>query len=283
MKPRPGFRAFLDRCSLLPRRRYATAPASKQPLAGLRLAGGYRVGYSTTPEAAPLALSLLLSPSRQRRLLPLAGFVTCWPPPAPPASLAASSATSRLACSLRSIAPRPLRGKCSASLRIQHNSLLRKVGPVAAQAPLGGPTAARPAGSRKRCYVLRPLRVQLRYSALRGCLSSAAHPWLTLNRGAGLPRLTASSLAGYAGQSVSGCRPASADFCTTLFFCCWSGDFLCNFADSACCLVRSSATVRYRMRRRFAASIRVRGGEFCNPGVTPARKENGPPSREPLE
>ena len=57
---------------LLPRRRSATALASKRPLAGLRLAGSYRVGCSTTPEAAPLALPLLLSPSRQRRLLRLA-------------------------------------------------------------------------------------------------------------------------------------------------------------------------------------------------------------------
>ena len=57
---------------LLPRRRYATALASKRPLASLRLAGGYRVGCSTTPEAAPLALSLLLPPSRQRRLFGLA-------------------------------------------------------------------------------------------------------------------------------------------------------------------------------------------------------------------
>ena len=143
---------------LLPRRRYATALASKRPLASLRLAGGYRVGCSTTPEAAPLALSLLLSPSRQRRLLPLAGLGACCPPPAPPASLAAPSATpgKSLIGSLCSTPRWPLRGKCSAALRIQHNSLLRKVGPVASQAPLGDPTAARPADSRKCSYVLRP-------------------------------------------------------------------------------------------------------------------------------
>jgi hypothetical protein len=34
---------------LLHRRRCATAPASKRPLAGLRLAGGYCVGYSASP------------------------------------------------------------------------------------------------------------------------------------------------------------------------------------------------------------------------------------------
>jgi len=44
---------------------------AKRPLSSLRLAGGYRVGCSTTPEAAPLAFSLLLSPSRQRRLFGL--------------------------------------------------------------------------------------------------------------------------------------------------------------------------------------------------------------------
>jgi hypothetical protein len=57
---------------LLPRSRCATALASKWPLARLRLAGSYRVGCSATPEAAPLALSHLLPPSRQRRLFDLA-------------------------------------------------------------------------------------------------------------------------------------------------------------------------------------------------------------------
>ena len=62
-------------------------------------------------------------------------------------------------CSLRSIAPRPLRGK---SLAIQHNSALPKVGPVASQASLCGPTAARPAGSGNGLLCLAPLRGQLR-------------------------------------------------------------------------------------------------------------------------
>lgn len=39
----PWLIAFLDRRSLLHRRRFATALASKQPLASLRLAGSYRV------------------------------------------------------------------------------------------------------------------------------------------------------------------------------------------------------------------------------------------------
>jgi len=78
---------------LLPRRRCATALASKRPLASLRLAGGYRVGCSTTPEAAPLAFSLLLPPSRQRRLLALASIRAGCPPPTPSASLTAPAAT----------------------------------------------------------------------------------------------------------------------------------------------------------------------------------------------
>ena len=63
------------------------------PLASLRLAGGYLVTSCTAPEASPLALSLLLSPSRQRRLLLCPGFFAYCPPPAPSASLMASSAT----------------------------------------------------------------------------------------------------------------------------------------------------------------------------------------------
>lgn len=198
---------------LLPHRRCATALASKRPLAGLRLAGGYRVGCSATPEAAPLALSLLLSPSRQRRLLVLAGLGACCPPPAPSASLTAPSATSAPACSLRSAPQRPLRGKCFALLRIQHNSLLRKVGPVAAQAPLGDPTAARPAGSRKCSYVLRPYTANSVIWRCAWVQPALRDRWPTPNSGAALARLPARSL-WPAPPAVSwwGHRPASVDF-----------------------------------------------------------------------
>lgn len=105
--PRPG---FVPPATAVPSCPAAAAPLRRPAvglLAGLRLAGGYRVGCSTTPEASPLAFSLLLSPCCQRRLLPLAGVRACCPPSAPPAALAAPSATSRLACSRCSIAPRP--------------------------------------------------------------------------------------------------------------------------------------------------------------------------------
>lgn len=122
-------------------------------LAGLRLAGGYRVGCSTTPEAAPLAFSLLLPPSRQRRLLPLAGVCACCPPSALPTSLAAPSATSRLACSRCSIAPRPAGGKSQA---IQHNSALPKATAPSAAKLLPAWAAARPAGSGNGLLCLAP-------------------------------------------------------------------------------------------------------------------------------
>ena len=91
--PAPWLRASDHRRTSCP----ATAAPLRRPavrlLAGLRLAGGYRVGCPTTPEAAPLALLLLLPPSRQRRLLSLADVCAFCPPSAPPALLAASSAT----------------------------------------------------------------------------------------------------------------------------------------------------------------------------------------------
>lgn len=186
MKPRPG---FVPPATAVPSCTAAAAPLRRTAvglLAGLRLAGGYRVGCSTTPEAAPLAFSLPLSPSRQRRLLPLAGWAACCPPPSPPAALAASSATSRLACSLCSIAPRPSGGKSQA---IEHNSALPKATAPSAAKLLPAWAAARPAGSGNGLLCLAPPAVQLRYLALRGCLSSAAHPWLTLNQWAALPRL----------------------------------------------------------------------------------------------
>jgi len=194
---------------LLHRRRCATAPASEQPLAGLRLAGGYRVGCSTTPEAAPLALSLLLSPSRQRRLLAMAGVCAFCPPSAPPASLAASSATSTPACSLCSIAPRPAGGKSQA---IEHNSALPKATAPPAAKLLPAWAAARPAGSGNGLLCLAPPTVQLRYSALRGVSVSAAR-WVAYAQPMGRASApVARSLAGCAGQSVGGCRPTTTDF-----------------------------------------------------------------------
>ena len=155
------------------------------------------------------------SPSRQRRLLVLAGLGACCPPPAPSASLTAPSATSTPACSLRSAPQRPLRGKCSAALRIQHNSLLRKVGPVAAQASLGVPTAARPAGSRKCSYVLRPYTANSVIWRFAWVHSPLRDRWPTPNRGAALARLPARSL-WPAPPAVSwwGYRPANVDFLT---------------------------------------------------------------------
>jgi hypothetical protein len=58
----------------LPRRRCATALVNIRPFTSLRLAGGYRVTSGTAPEAAPLALSLLLPPSRWRRLFSVRAF-----------------------------------------------------------------------------------------------------------------------------------------------------------------------------------------------------------------
>lgn len=69
-----------------------------------------------------------------------------------------------------------------------------------------------PQGWLARVARLHPGRPKALVGAARG-LSSAAHPWLTLNRGAALPRLSARSLAGCAGQSVGRCRPTTTDFC----------------------------------------------------------------------
>ena len=123
------------RCSSSPAAAAPLRRPAKRPLAGLRLAGGYRVGCSTAPEAAPLALSLLLSPSRQRRLLPLAYARAYCPPPAPSASLTAPSATSNPACSRCSTAP------CQAGVnrkRFNITAHYPKSASRSAQAALGG-------------------------------------------------------------------------------------------------------------------------------------------------
>ena len=151
--PAPWLRAFDHRLTSCT----AAATPLRRPavnlLAGLRLAGGYRVGCSTTPEATPLALSLPLSPSRQRRLLALPGIVAYCPPSAPPASLTAPSATSTPACSLCSIAPRPAGGKSQA---IEHNSALPKMCQSLRMASLGGPSLRAIRVRVMVCYVLRP-------------------------------------------------------------------------------------------------------------------------------
>ena len=99
-------------------------PAIK-PLARLRLAGGYRNGCSTTPEAAPLAFSPPLSPSCQRRLLYPSRLGSVLP-----AACAVSFAHGFVGYIKHSLlavldCTRPVRGKSQA---IEHNSALPKAG-----------------------------------------------------------------------------------------------------------------------------------------------------------
>lgn len=89
----PRLCAFARRCCPCPAAAAPLRRPAKTLLARLRLAGGYLVTSCTAPEAAPLALYLLRSPSRRRRLLLRPGFLAYCPPPAPSASLTASSAT----------------------------------------------------------------------------------------------------------------------------------------------------------------------------------------------
>lgn len=149
-------------------------------------ARGYATGFASPAIAVP----------------PAPTFGLDWPWCALTAACAASCARGsvgylKAVCSLRSIAPRPLRGKSQA---IQHNSALPKVGPVAPlKLRLVARPLARPAGSGNGLLCLAPLRGQLRHSALRVVSVSAAHRWPTFNRSAALPRLTARSLTGCAG------------------------------------------------------------------------------------
>ena len=62
------------------------------------------------------------------------------------------------------------------------------------------------------CYVLRPRPSNCVIRRCAGFQSALRVGWPTLNRGAALPRLTARSLAGCAGQSVGVCRPTTTDF-----------------------------------------------------------------------
>ena len=118
----------------------------------------------------------------------------------------ASVATSKLVCSLRSIAPRPAGGKSQA---IEHNSALPKVGPVATQASLG--VAYRWRALRVRvmvCYVLRPQQSQHRYSALRVVSFSAMrNVELSLAHPAGLPAAARTSLLVPASATLLPIRP----------------------------------------------------------------------------
>jgi hypothetical protein len=132
---------------------------------------------------------------------PAPTFALGWPRRVLPAARTASFARGPvgyaekdLVGSRRSSAQRPLRGKCSAALRIQHNSLLCKVGPVATQASLGDPTAARPAGSHKRSYVLRPYTANSVIWRFAWVHSALRDRWSTPNLGAALARLLARSL-----------------------------------------------------------------------------------------
>ena len=102
--PAPRLSAFGHRCCSCP----AAAAPLRRPaitlLASLRLAGGYLVTSCNTPEASPLALSLLLSPSRQRRLL-------LWPCSVPSARRLRHQLRSWLRRLRRDVARRPvLRG-----------------------------------------------------------------------------------------------------------------------------------------------------------------------------
>jgi hypothetical protein len=155
------------------------------------------------------ALSPSLPPSRQHRPLLLACFLACCPPPAPSASLMAPSATSTPGCSLCSIAPRPAGSKSQA---IEHNSALPKATAPPAAKLLPAWAAARPAGSGNGLLCLAP--------PVRPTASFGATRWVAYAQPCGRAYApVARSLAGYAGQSVGGCRPASADFCRVTVAC----------------------------------------------------------------
>lgn len=207
MKPRPG---FVPPATAVPSCTAAATPLRRP--ANSRSPACRRLPCRVLNHAVALratALSLPLPPSRQRRLLPLAGLVAYCPPPAPPAALAAPSATPTLACSQCSIAPRPAGSKSQA---IEHNSALPKATAPPAAKLLPAWAAARPAGSGNGLLCLAPPAVQLRYSALRGVSFSAAR-WVAYAQPWGRASApVARSLAGYAGQSVGECRPATTDF-----------------------------------------------------------------------
>ena len=203
--------------SYVPRPLFPPAPpplrhCAGQQIAARRLAACRRLPCRVLHHAVALratALSFSLAPSRQRRLLPLAGVGAYCPPSAPPASLAASSATSTPTCSLCSIAPRPSGGKSQA---IQHNSALPKATAPPAAKLLPAWAAARPAGSGNGLLCLAPPAVQLRYSALRVGLSNAAHPWPTLNLWAALPRLWRARWPAAPGSQLVGAVPPALTF-----------------------------------------------------------------------
>lgn len=132
-KPRPGC-ALRSTAAVLSRRRCATARASKQPLARLRLAGGYRVGCSTTPSRCAPRLVYPVAGARLPCLFVIPRV---------------SRTVRRLRRQLCSRLRRLRRGNCFAapcaiaqsqlwgkSQAIQHNRLLYNLAPVAHTARL---------------------------------------------------------------------------------------------------------------------------------------------------
>ena len=169
----------------------------------MRLAGGYRVTSCTTPEASPLASSLLPSPYPLRRLLP-------WPCAVPTAR--------RLRHQLRSWLRRLRRGYPASSLRStahRRAGVNRKRLNITAHYPK---YASRCAGLRLVAYRWRALRVRvmvgyvLRPSPDKGHVCSLRSAWLFWRCAwvvwvASAPR--ARALAGFAGgQLVSRQKPS---------------------------------------------------------------------------
>lgn len=207
MKPRPG---FVLPATAVPSYTAAAAPLRRPAvrlLAGLRLAGGYRVGCSTTPERDNPAHWLCLSCYRR----PASADFCPW--------LAWSRAARRLRRQLRTRLRRLPQGWLARGARLHSGrpGVNRKRLNITAHYPKPlrlpqqscsrlGPLRA----LRVRvmvCYVLRP---QPSSGVIRRCAwvqSALRDGWPTPNRGAALPRLPARSLAGCAGQPVGGCRP----------------------------------------------------------------------------
>lgn len=185
--PAPWLRASGHRCSLLHRRRCPTAPASKQPLAGLRLAGGYRVGCSTAPSrcAPRLYLSCYRRPA-SADFCPWQSF---------------ARAARRLRRQLRSRLRRLPQGWLARCARLHPGrpGVNRKRLNITAHYPKSGQSlrrlrfVARPLRAlRVRvmvCYVLRPQPSNCVIRRCAGFQSALRDGWPTLNLWAALPRL----------------------------------------------------------------------------------------------
>lgn len=198
-KAAPWLRASGHHRSLLHRRRCATAPASgraarrfaacrRLPCRVLHHARGCATGFVSPAIAVPPAPTFAPARRLRRQLrsrlrrLPQGWLARC-------ARLhqgrSGVNAPLRYAFNITAHYPKPLRLPQQSCSRLGPLHALRVRVMV--------------------CYVLRPRSSQVRHSALRD-------GWLTFNRSAALPRLTARSLAGCAGQSVGGCRAATTDF-----------------------------------------------------------------------